>query len=153
MAKIYMVSDATGEAFETSNPEWHKDSRKVSYKEFAEARSAYTRKQLLKHLKPNSTVYTTVSNVSRSGMSRHIGVFIVTKDRKIWNISAMVADLCGFGKRDGALQISGCGMDMGAAVVYDLGKRLWPKGTSKPHGMRNGQPDSDGGYALKHSWL
>ena len=38
MSKIYMISDATGEAFETSNPEWHKESRRVNYKEFAVAR-------------------------------------------------------------------------------------------------------------------
>ena len=153
MGKIYMISDATGEAFETSNPEWHKESRRVNYKEFAVAREKYLRKQLLKHIKPNTTVYTTVSNVSKSGMSRHIGVYIVTKDKKIWNISMMVAELCGYGKRDGALQISGCGMDMGFAVVYSLGHKLWPNGTKKPHGTRNGEPDSAGGYALKHSWL
>lgn len=23
----------------------------------------------------------------------------------------------------------------------------------EPHGRRNGDPDSDGGYALKHRWL
>lgn len=37
--------------------------------------------------------------------------------------------------------------------VYSLGRTLWPDGTRAPHGRRNGQPDSDGGYALKHSWL
>lgn len=51
------------------------------------------------------------------------------------------------------IKIGGCGMDMGFALVYDLGATLWPKGTPKPHGKRNGEPDSEGGYALKHSWL
>ena len=45
------------------------------------------------------------------------------------------------------------GMDMGFAVVYDLGLSLWPAGTPAPHGTRNGEPDANGGYALKHSWL
>lgn len=51
------------------------------------------------------------------------------------------------------IKISGCGQDMGFALVYSLGSTLWPKGTPKPHGTRNGEPDTAGGYALKHSWL
>lgn len=150
---VYMISKESGEAFETKNPEWHKESVQVSYAKWKPARNAYLRKMILKHVKPGQTVYTTASNVSRSGMSRHIGVYIVAKDRTIWNISMMVAELCGYGKRDGALQVSGCGMDMGFAVVYSLGCALWPKGTKKPHGTRNGEPDRDGGYALKHRWM
>lgn len=53
----------------------------------------------------------------------------------------------------GGIRIGGCGMDMGFSLVYSLGHTLWPKGTPKPHGKRNGEPDSAGGYALKHSWL
>ena len=47
----------------------------------------------------------------------------------------------------------GCGMDMGFNLVYSLGNALWPNGTKKPHSTRNGEPDTNGGYALKHSWL
>lgn len=149
---VYMIGK-DGEAFETNNPEWHKEATQVSYKKWKPARDAYLRKMILRELKPGATVYTTVSNVSKSGMSRHIGVYIVAKDRTIRNISMMVAELCGYGKRDGALQVSGCGMDMGFAVVYSLGCALWPKGTRKPHGTRNGEPDHAGGYALKHRWM
>ena len=42
---------------------------------------------------------------------------------------------------------------LGYHVVYNLGYTLWPKGTSKPHGTRNGEPDSDGGYALRQYWV
>lgn len=28
-----------------------------------------------------------------------------------------------------------------------------PNGTDKPHGRRNGEPDSSGGYALKSRWM
>ena len=55
--------------------------------------------------------------------------------------------------KTGGLRVSGCGMDMGFHVVYNLGYALWPDGTPEPHGTRNGAPDSDGGYALKHRWL
>jgi hypothetical protein len=44
-------------------------------------------------------------------------------------------------------------MDMGFDLVYSLGSALWPNGTDTPHGTRNGEPDSDGGYALKQSAL
>ena len=53
----------------------------------------------------------------------------------------------------GGLRLGGCGMDMGFQAVYSLGRAMWPNGTPKPHGTRNGDPDSDGGYALKHTWL
>jgi len=85
------------------------------------------REALLEILKPGATVYTSCSHVARSGMSRTI-------------------ELC-------VPVVGGCGMDMGFAVVYDLGLSLWPAGTPAPHGTRNGEPDSNGGYALKHSWL
>ena len=55
--------------------------------------------------------------------------------------------------RHGGIVCGGCGMDMGFELVYTLGLTLWPNGTPKPHGKRNGQPDRDGGYALKHDWL
>lgn len=51
------------------------------------------------------------------------------------------------------IRVGGCGMDMGFNLVYNLGATLWPKGTKKPHGTRNGEPDTAGGYALKHRWL
>lgn len=51
------------------------------------------------------------------------------------------------------IRMGGCGMDMGFQAVYSLGAALWPNGTKRAHGMRNGEPDHAGGYALKHRWL
>ncbi len=59
----------------------------------------------------------------------------------------------GWDDKQSGIRIRGCGMDMGFEIVYRLGNRLWPEGTPKPHGTRNGQPDCYGGYALKSSWL
>ena len=56
------------------------------------------------------------------------------------------------GKNEGIV-VDGCGMDMGFHLVYSLGATIWPSGTNKPHGTRNGEPDSCGGYALKSRWL
>lgn len=127
---------------------------KVSTEERAEAIA-----QLKKWLKPGDTVYTILRHVSRSGMRRVIGVVILKYDRKQRRIVDLhpnysVSKVLGLrrGDSDGVV-IDGCGMDMGFALVYDLGRALWPDGTPKPHGTRNGEPDRDGGYALQHRWL
>lgn len=46
--------------------------------------------------------------------------------------------------KHGGIRIRGCGMNMGDALVYDLGATLWPHGTPEIR---------DGGYALKQIWL
>jgi hypothetical protein len=86
-------------------------------------------------------------------MTRHISIYIVHKG-EIVNISRRASIVTGWKQsNNGGLVVGGCGMDMGFHTVYTLGRYLWPKGTRKPHGTRNGAPDKDGGYALKHSWL
>ena len=104
-------------------------------------------------LKPSQTVYTGLNSVSSSGMSRQISLYVVDNNQ-IRNITWLVGNILNLkiGSKNG-LVVGGCGMDMGFHVVYGLGRALWPNGTPEPHGRRNGEPDSDGGYALKHSWL
>ncbi len=116
-------------------------------------------------LKPGQTVYCTVRHVAASGMLRRISFFIAyCPNEGDWNygkdaasircIDWLIARACGYMQHDkGGLVVGGCGTDMGFAVVYYLGATLWPDGTPEPHGTRNGEPDSAGGYALKHSWL
>jgi len=105
-------------------------------------------------IKPGETVYTILRHVSASGMSRVIDVAIVRDDRLV-RISHMIAAVTSYGyDRDRCgVKIRGAGMDMGFELVYQLGHILWPNGTKKPHGTRNGEPDRDGGYALRHSWF
>ena len=43
-------------------------------------------------------------------------------------------------------------MDMGFHLVTTLAKRCGPK-ARQSRTARDGEPDSDSGYALKHSWL
>lgn len=151
---MYMLGP-DGEPFETENPEWHKDSRKITKREYVKASREYSRAWLLRYLKPGSRVYTKVESVSRSGMSRVISVYIADERDSIMNVSAWVCKACDLprAKTGLAVKMDGCGGDMGFAIVYQLGHALWPDGTPEPHGTRNGEPDSDGGYALKHCWL
>lgn len=102
-------------------------------------------------LKPGDTVYTILRHVSRSGTHRRISLLTGDMHSLDWLI-----EQAGWGRtrRDKeGLVADGCGMDMGFHLVYNLGRALWPNGTPEPHGRRNGEPDSCGGYALKHRWV
>ena len=114
-------------------------------------------------LKPGDTVYTSVVHVSRSGMQRSIKVYQI-KDNQPLFLSYNVAKALGSGydQHREAVKISGCGMDMGFHLVYELARTLWPNGydcigdkcPSNDH--RNGDHStthSDGGYALSQRWL
>ena len=109
--------------------------------------------QLLKMLKPNDIIWCVLRKVASTGMSRQIDFYVIQNNEPFW-LTGRIARLLGWRQaKNDALIVSGCGMDMGFHVVYELGQTLWPKGTDKPHGHRNGEPDSAGGYALKHRWL
>lgn len=152
MAKTYMQL-ANGAVFETSHPEYHKDCENLGSgsKGFA-ARQEYCRKELRKILRPKSTVYIVLRSVSKSGMSREISAFAI-HNGELRNLDGLVADAIGHAVGKQGIKMHGCGMDMGFALVYSLGAALWPKGTAKPHGTRNGEPDRAGGYALKQLWV
>ena len=136
------------------------------------------KKSLLEILKPGDVVHCILRHVSRSGMSREIS--FRTVDRDITYLFALVGDYRR-GKSDG-LKVTGCGMDMGFAVVYDVSRRLYPDGfgikgegplgheirpDTKEHAAkavetgvkfygRNGDGsgwDNDGGYALNYRWI
>ena len=105
-------------------------------------------------LKPSDMVYCVLRHVSASGMSRAIDFFVFRNDRPHC-ISGLISEVTSYKRhrKHAGLDIGGCGMDMGFHVVYTLGATMWQAGTPEPHGIRNGEPDSDGGYALKHAWL
>ena len=117
-------------------------------------------------LKPGDTIYTDLKHVSKSGMLRIIALKIV-KDGDILDISygASMAMNSKLDKDQRGIKITGCGMDMGFALVYELSQYLYPKGfecigqncPSNDHfnGDRNYNPHhhESGGYALKQRWL
>lgn len=144
----------SGLVIETDSPELHPEGIQLTKKAGKAAMIEQSKTQLLKWLKPGDTVFTILRHVSRSGMCRHIAILVQTPEGHMQEISSYVADLLDHRRaKDGSLIVGGCGMDMGFSIVYNLGYSLWPKGTSEPHSKRNGEPDSDGGYALKHKWL
>jgi hypothetical protein len=123
------------------------------------AKMEETKEELRALLKPGDEILTHVNHVSRSGMSRSISMKII-RDNQILDISYDAALVMGdkIDQRHDGIKISGCGMDMGFAIVYNLGRTLYPEGFKLADNQygRNGDKsgyDNDGGYALKQRWL
>lgn len=126
-------------------------------------------------VRPGATVYTSITHVSASGMTRHIRVYVVTRyaekgrgvRHEITDITGHVAAVLGYRRARGSrwdLVVGGCGMDMGFHVVYSLGRAMFPKGgpLAKSNGVRQAQElrsdpkantERDGGYLLHHKAL
>lgn len=102
-------------------------------------------------LKSGDIVYTVLTHVSQSGMSRRIKLFIPStrtwdgeEKPVIQNITWQVCKALDYkqSNSDDALVVGGCGMDMGFHLVYSLGRVLFPK-----------TDNEDSGYKLRHEWL
>ena len=144
--------NAQGEVYESYNGQpWQPEDVAVSHKGGESTQKEQAKQHLRKLLKPGKTVYTILRHRSASGMSRSISLVIPTKDG-IQSLDYWIAQAQGesMDMRNGGLKVSGCGMDMGFHLVYNLGRMLYPQGVKKGRG---GQPDKDGGYAFKHQWL
>ena len=122
---------------------------RVSAKE-RERQEAITR--LREWVTPGATLTTVLRHRSASGMYRAIDVYLFTAAQhddgtpwinKRW-LSALVARALGyrFDEKREAVGISGCGMDMGFEIVYNLSRVLF----------KDTVP-TDAGYVLKHEWL
>jgi hypothetical protein len=109
--------------------------------------------------KHRPVIKTVLRHCSASGMTRRIDVYAV-KDGEMLYLSG-ICEALGIHKRSKnkqGLVVGGCGMDMGFAVVYALGRIIFPDGFKLRKGEygRNGDKtgyDTDGGYALKQEWL
>lgn len=139
------------------------------------ARMEQARVRLRELLSPGDVVYTKVLHVSRTGMTRVIGAYVV-RDGEILDVSrdASLAMGAQFDRDHWGVKMGGAGMDMTFALVYSLSRSLWPHGVpctgstgctktgrkakhprchSNDHGngdrvYRRGKIHSDGGYAL-----
>lgn len=139
----------------------------MSKKNDAERDEAIAR--LKEFVVPGDTVNTILKHASRSGMMRVIQV-VIAKDNRIIDITWAVCKACGytFDRNHGGARVGGCGMDMGFAIVYDMGWVLFHEGfrccgencpsnehSNPPYPKRDGKAwhGNDGGYALRHNWI
>jgi hypothetical protein len=127
-------------------------------------------------VEPGDHVSTILRHVSKSGMTRAISLVICKDDGWPNDISWLAARAMGekIDQRHDGIKVSGCGMDMGFHLVYNLGRTLWPDGflcTGEGTGWYDRCPANDhandrerdyrpgvrlhpdGGYALNHRWL
>ena len=154
MSKSAYIRLPSGTVIETETPSMWTEGQRITATEGRSILRNDAIASLKACLKPGNTVYTILRSVSRSGMRRSLSVYIITSDGQPWDVTGTVCRATGRNTdRNNNLTVDGCGMDMGFHVVYGLGMTLWPDGTTEPHGTRDGEPDSSGGYALKHRWL
>lgn len=104
----------------------------------------YAKEHLLTHyVKEGAKVYTILRHVSASGMSRDISLVIAQAD-EIIDITYYAAQALGDNpiesKGHRVIRVSGCGMDMGFHLVYNLSSVLF-------HGQERA------GYVLKQGWV
>ena len=143
----YFMRTPSGNVFRTSFPEYYKECEQLTRTEGEKIYRAQVLADIKKKVKPGQTIYCTLRSVSASGMQRRISLHTIHKGELI-PLDHAASVLTGRTLSDkGGIVCNGCGMDMGFDLVYSLGYSIWPKGT------RNGQPDKDGGYVLRHSWI
>ena len=111
--------------------------------EFAVIEAKKSLKQLIK---PGDTVFANIVSVARSGMSRRMTFHVPVKTNSyatwydarnqkhrkgkrkllsIQDITHWVSLVVGRDKKDGSIVYTGCGMDMVAAAVTELSKKLF----------------------------
>ncbi len=114
-------------------------------------------------LPPGSRFYTTVTHVSRSGMSRRINAY-ATVEGEIVRISHYVARAIGEKTHasDCAIIMGGCGMDMGYHLAMCVSYAIHGNKTVGADALvasekgRPFEPTAEqyrSGYSLRHSWL
>lgn len=117
---------------------------------------------LRNYLSPGDTVHTILRHVSKSGMCRDISLVLLGGDGGR-SLDRLAARVLGSRIKNDGVRVTGCGMDMGFALVYDLSSCLFPSGFGcigegcpasdhsngdrdyTPHGAKNGPPMSLGG--------
>jgi hypothetical protein len=162
--KAYMELKS-GTVLETNDPTIWPEAKRLSAPDGRRRLMAESLATLREAIKPGDTVWTKVTHVSRSGMSRNVQAFII-KNNEPRNISGDVARVMDHTcNPDLSVKMGGCGMDMGGALVYSLSRVLFRDAfdcigegcPSNEHsnGDRNRKPHkhSDGGYALRQRWM
>lgn len=140
----------------------------------SKAREQECKERLQELVKPGDTIYTVLKHVSRSGMYRVIDLYVM-RDNQPVRISGYAADLLeGYDQRHEGCKASGCGMDMGFHLAYNLSYALYPeydcmadllgpkadapyRYCPSPDHVNHGDCRSNtvhhDGYALRHQWM
>lgn len=146
----------SGTVLQTSDARMWPEAKKLSAVKGKQILRDEAIAKLREWLSPGDTLHTVCRNVSRSGMSRQIDVYLLKDGEPQW-LSGFAARALDWPQaKNEAIKVSGCGMDMGFHLVYSLSRILFPDGFKVEGTGRNGDKsghDNDGGYALKQRWL
>jgi hypothetical protein len=129
----------------------------MTKKEKAEAK-AHALEMLHKFVQPGDTIYTIVTHVSKSGMSRDIKMYTI-KDNEPVYLSGYVARALDLRLSNDGVRVGGCGMDMGYHLVMNLSYALHGYEDKNVPEERKGRPFSPSkdayraGYSLNHRLL
>ena len=99
--------------------------------------------RLLSELTPGRTIFTKLTHVSRSGMSLSIECYLAQGRDNLTGITWVVARATNsrVDNTHGGIIMGECGMDLGYALVYNLGRTLYPNGVPCT-GSRGYDPDT-----------
>ena len=98
----------------------------MTKKQLAEQERKEAVRYLRKLCRPGTIVFTSLLHVSRSGMYRRISLHLIRNNQPL-EITSRVATVLGLKVKDeGGVGVSGCGMDMGFHLVYELSHALYP---------------------------
>lgn len=75
-------------------------------------------KEIMEKNAKTNKIYATVKTVSRSGMSRTICFYYVSKDGYIYNLNYKISKILGYKLTDNGVRVGGCGMDMIFHCLY-----------------------------------
>jgi hypothetical protein len=83
--------------------------------------------ELRETLNAGDTVYTVLRGVSRSGMMRWIDLYVIEngEPRRVTHLASRADVGSGYDNKREALKMSGCGMDMGFAAVYEMSRKMF----------------------------
>ena len=124
------IETPSGTVIETESPECWTEAKQLTAKDGKARLLAESLAHLRELFPPGSDVWTLVTHVAASGMSRRISLYSITvEDGKpvVQNVSAHVARVLDLrvNRDDLAVVVSGCGMDMCFHTVYNLGRALY----------------------------
>jgi hypothetical protein len=159
MTTKHYVQYDNGETYCVDDPSIFRNAKVLPRKEGERAYHEFKRKELLALINPGDTIYTVQTKDAVNGAASWHKLLIpaVSPEGRFYirDITRDVAALQGhkLNKYEDSIVMSGTGYSRSFQLVYGLGLALWPTGTDKPHGVRNGEPDSNGGYALKQQGL
>ena len=135
----------------------------------AERKEAYD--NLREVLSPGDTLHTVLRHVSKSGMTRWIDVYKIENGemRYLSYWASKLLDYPMSDKREG-VKVTGCGMDMGFHLVYNVSRALFGAGYDCIKDEENGircpasfhvntrdrtktEKVHKDGYAVSHRWI